>query len=148
MAESTRDIMNDFVEDILKRLSLNFQEKLVFAGVIDRKAKLIHFQKGEISFLLPIHRQNALDVQMSLLFMLVKQLEDLSGSLDFAIFSFSKYESVLVELFPGSSLYVVCKKGAAANIADMLTRLLENSPCGELNATEGEEFVEEEWFGK
>ena len=125
-----------YVEDILKRLSRNFYRQLVFAGIIDDTAKLLHFQKGEAGFPLTISRQNAIDVQISFLSSLAKQFQDFAGKLDFVIMSFGKNDIIVIEVLPKMFLYVICTKGSAPDMADMLTKLVEENP-----------YLEDEWSG-
>lgn len=140
-----------YVQGILKGLSRNFYDRLLFAGIIDEKAKLIHFQKGEASFLLPMERQNALDVQVSLVFALAKQFEDFGGPLVHTILTFEDCEVVIMDILANSVLYVICT-GGAADIVDMLTKLIEEKPerVSKYGATQGQkgEFVEDEWSGQ
>lgn len=133
-----------FIQDILRRLSRNFHGRLVFAGIIDEKAKLIHFQKGDVAFLLPFERQNALDVQISLMLSLGKQLEDFAGSLSHTVLSFHDCEIIIMEVLAHSFLYVICTKGAASDMTDMLIRLVEASPETRIAARE-RDLVQDEW---
>lgn len=141
----------EYIQDVLKRLSRNFYDRLLFAGIIDSKAKLIHFQKGETPFLLPIDRQNALDVQVSLVFSLSKQFEDVAGPLVNTILTCENYEVVVMDILLDSILYVICTKGAAVDIADMLTKLVEDMPNTRPRKRtdhQNQEFVEDEWSGQ
>lgn len=139
-----------YIQDILKRLSRNFYDRLLFAGIIDEKAKLIHFQKGEATFLLPIERQNALDVQVSLVFSLSKQFEDIAGSLTHTVLTCEDCEIIIMDIMIDSILYVICTKGAASDIADMLTKLIEDAPEKRERQMVGrhKEFIEDEWTGE
>lgn len=139
-----------YIQRILKSLSRNFYDRLLFAGIIDEKAKLIHFQKGEEAFLLPVERQNALDVQVSLVFTLAKQFEDLGGPLVHTILTFHDCEIIVADILRGSILYVICTNGSE-EIADMLTRLMEDAPerTGmKVTKRQKEEFIEDEWSGE
>lgn len=133
-----------YIQDILRRLSGNFHGRLVFAGIIDEKAKLIHFQKGDVAFLLPFERQNALDVQISLMLSLGKQLEDFAGSLSHTVLSFHDCEIIIMEVLAHSFLYVICTKGAASDMTDMLMRLVEASPETRIAGRE-RDLVQDEW---
>jgi hypothetical protein len=129
-----------YIEDILKGLSRNFYGRLIFAGIIDDKAKLMHFQKGESRFVLSISRQNALDVQVSLILSLAKQFEDFAGPLDNVILSGKKYDLAVTEILPQLHLYVICAKGSAADILDMVARVVEVGPH------KSQELIEDEWY--
>ena len=117
---------------------------MIFAGIIDDKAKLIHFQKGDVAFLLPFERQNALDVQVSLMLSLAKQLEDFAGGLNHTILSFHDCEIIIMEVLPHSFLYVICIKGAATDMTDMLIRLVEERPRTRVGERK-RDLIEDEW---
>ena len=133
-----------YIQDILKRLSRNFHGRLIFAGIIDDKAKLIHFQKGDVAFLLPFERQNALDVQISLMLSMGKQLEDFAGGLSHTVLSYRDCEIIIMEVLTNSFLYVICTKGAASDMTDMLMRLIEASPETKTGERE-RDLVQDEW---
>jgi len=141
---------DQYVQYILKNLSRNFYDRLLFAGIIDEKAKLVHFQKGEASFLLPLERQNALDVQISLVFALAKQFEDFGGPLAHTVLTFADCEVIIMDILADSVLYVICAAGAA-DVVDMLSKLIEEKPASQgerRNAKSQKEFVEDEWSGQ
>jgi len=133
-----------YIQDILRRLSRNFHGRLIFAGIIDEKAKLIHFQKGDVAFLLPFERQNALDVQISLMLSLGKQLEDFAGGLSHTVLSFHDCEIIIAEVLARSFLYVICTRGAAGDMTDMLMRLVEEGPETRMVGRKPG-LVEDEW---
>ena len=131
-----------YILDILRRLSRNFYGRLIFAGIIDEKAKLIHFQKGEVAFRLPIERQNALDVQVSLMLTLARQFEDFARPLTHVVLTYHGCEIIMMDILPQLHLYVICTKGSAAGMTDMLTKLVEEAPR---RIESGSDFVEDEW---
>jgi len=131
-----------YILDILRRLSRNFYGRLIFAGIIDEKAKLIHFQKGEVAFRLPIERQNALDVQVSLMLTLGRQFEDFARPLTHIVLTYHGCEVIMMEVLPQLYLYVICTKGSAAGMTDMLTKLVEEAPG---RVERRPDFVEDEW---
>jgi hypothetical protein len=116
---------------------------LVFAGIVDEKAKLIHFQKGEVAFRLPIDRQNALDVQVSLMLSLGRQFEDFAGTLNHVVLTFRGSEIILMEILPRLYLYVICTAGSAPGMTDMLAKLVEEGPGRVLQGKR--DFIEDEW---
>jgi hypothetical protein len=131
-----------YILDILRRLSRNFYGRLIFAGIIDEKAKLIHFQKGEVAFRLPIERQNALDVQVSLMLTLARQFEDFARPLTHIVLTYHGCEIVMMDVLPQLHLYVICTKGSSSGMTDMLTKLVEEAP-GRVETRS--HFVEDEW---
>lgn len=137
-----------YVEGVLKSLSREFYDRLIFAGIIDEKAKLIHFQKGEAAQFLPMDRQNALDVQVSLVFTLAKQFEDFGGPLVHTILTFQDCDVIIMNVLRDSILYVICTSGSS-EIAEMLTRLVEDMPRRiDKTYNKGQEFIEDEWSGE
>jgi hypothetical protein len=93
----------DSVERILNKMDTEISEYLIFAGVLDNNAKLLSFRKGKASFSLPIERHDTLDVQLSLMFSLLRQLEDISGFHRFTVTRFTKHD---IFLFGTSELHV------------------------------------------
>lgn len=131
------------VERIFGVLTKKFSDKLIFAGVIDSKAKLIHFQKGAYTLILPIDRQNALDVQLSLVCSLSQQLEDIGGKLAHTVLTFVNCEIIILQVSTESILYVICSSGSATPISHTLSKLLSD----EAQFTE-DDYVEHEWSGR
>ena len=80
---------------ILDKISSELDDSLVFAGALDNNAKLLSFRKGTGKFSLPVERHDTLDVQISLLFSLLRQLEDISGNHRFTLTRFEKYDFCL-----------------------------------------------------
>jgi hypothetical protein len=130
------------IEDIFNLLTKDFPRQLVFAGVIDDRAKLLHFQKGKIPLVLPIDRQNALDVQLSLVWTISKQLEDFTGPLAHTVLTFSGSEVILLQISTKLMLYIICTTGSSADIVDSLTNLIKES--GKI----ADDYVEHEWYGQ
>jgi hypothetical protein len=141
-AHMVRDL---YVEDIFKLLTRNFSGQLIFAGVIDEKAKLLHFQKGKYPLALPVDRQNALDVQLSLVWTISKQLEDFAGLLVHTILTFSDSEVIVMQVSTKLMLYIICTRNSAAAILDTLAKLIKESN-GKL--AEEDDYVEHEWSGQ
>ena len=140
----------EYIQDVLRRLSRNFQGRLIFAGILDESAKLIHFQKGEVVFRLAFNRQAALDVQVSLAADLARQFEDFAGSLLHLVITYKDCEVIIMSILRNSTLYVICTRGASAGISDMLTKMAENSPekrPGSISSHQ-QEFIEDEWSGQ
>jgi hypothetical protein len=140
----------EYIQDILRRLSRKFQGRLIFAGIIDENAKLVHFQKGNVAFRLPTDRQAALDVQVSLLLQLAKQFEDFAASLTQLVMTFNECEIVIMKILNDSVLYVICRRGAASDISNMLAKFVEDGPEKGLQPTNHEQrsFIEDEWSGQ
>ena len=132
------------VESIFGVLGKKFSDRLIFAGVVDPKAKLIHFQKGAYTLFLPIDRQNALDVQLSLVCSLSQQLEDIGGKLDHTVLTFKDCEIVILQVSSGSVLYVICSRGSAAAISHALLKLVNDIA----RFAGDDDYIEHEWSGR
>jgi hypothetical protein len=94
----------------------------VFAGALDNNAKLLSFRKGTGKFSLPVERHDTLDVQISLLFSLLRQLEDISGGHRFTVSRFGKYDFFLF----GTSdihLFVVSVPGPDDDVSNVVSEL-------------------------
>lgn len=111
-------------EFLLDSLSDGFYDTLIFIGVIDEKAKLLHFQKGKSKFVLPPSDQQVHDLKISIMFSVAKYLENLAGCLEYVVLYFKSYELIVIEMLPMRYIYAVCRKGSAADIADMLMGLI------------------------
>jgi len=83
------------IERLLDRIEADISNSLIFVGVLDNNAKLLSFRRGKASFSLPIERHDTLDVQLSLMFSLIKQLEDISGTHKFTETRFAKHDVFL-----------------------------------------------------
>lgn len=91
------------IERMLDKIDADISNYLIFAGVLDNNAKLLSFRRGKASFSLPIERHDTLDVQLSLMFSLIRQLEDISGLHRFTVTRFAKHD---IFLFGTSELHV------------------------------------------
>lgn len=91
------------IERLLDRIESIVTHSLIFAGVLDNNAKLLSFRKGRARFTLPLERHDTLDVQLSLMFSLIRQLEDISGDHKFTATRFSKHD---IFLFGTSNLHI------------------------------------------
>jgi hypothetical protein len=91
------------IERILDKIDADISNYLIFAGVLDNNAKLLSFRRGKATFSLPIERHDTLDVQLSLMFSLIRQLEDISGVHRFTVTRFAKHD---IFLFGTSELHV------------------------------------------
>jgi hypothetical protein len=96
-------VSGNSIERILDKIDSEISKYLIFAGVLDNNAKLLSFRRGKASFSLPVERHDTLDVQLSLMFSLIRQLEDISGSHRFTVTRFAKYD---IFLFGTSELHV------------------------------------------
>lgn len=83
------------VERLLDRIDSASSNFLIFAGVLDNNAKLLSFRRGKAKFSLPIERHDTLDVQLSLMFSLIRQLEDISGNHKFTVTRFERHDIFL-----------------------------------------------------
>lgn len=91
------------IERLLDKIDSDLSNFLIFAGVLDNNAKLLSFRRGKASFSLPTERHETLDVQISLMFSLIRQLEDITGSHEFTITRFAKQD---IFLFGTTDLHV------------------------------------------
>ena len=91
------------IERLLDKIDADLANFLIFAGVLDNNAKLLSFRRGKASFSLPTERHETLDVQISLMFSLIRQLEDITGSHEFSVTRFAKQD---IFLFGTSDLHV------------------------------------------
>jgi hypothetical protein len=91
------------IERLLDKIDADISDFLIFAGALDNNAKLISFRRGKASFSLPIERHDTLDVQLSLMFSLIRQLEDISGPHKFTVTRFARHD---IFLFGTSDLHV------------------------------------------
>ena len=91
------------IERLLDKIDADISNFLIFVGVLDNNAKLISFRRGKASFSLPIERHDTLDVQLSLMFSLIRQLEDISGPHKFTVTRFARHD---IFLFGTSDLHV------------------------------------------
>lgn len=91
------------VERLLDKIDSASSNFLIFAGVLDNNAKLLSFRRGKAKFSLPIERHDTLDVQLSLMFSLIRQLEDISGDHKFTVTRFERHD---IFLFGTSDLHI------------------------------------------
>ena len=139
---------DQFLDKLVMKLSKEFGKELSFVGVIDEKAKLMYSQKGESGLpLLTPGRENVLGVQLSLSFSMLKQVENLLGTLSHVVLTYDKYEIVLSEILSNSIIYLVCNKGRAARIVETLTKIVQEGPDRTSKGTSSEEIVEDDWSG-
>jgi len=96
-------VSGNSIEKLLDKIDADLSNFLVFAGVLDNNAKLLSFRRGKASFSLPTERHETLDVQVSLMFSLIRQLEDITGSHEFTVTRFAKQD---IFLFGTSDLHV------------------------------------------
>jgi len=122
------------IEKILDKIDSDLSNFLIFAGVLDNNAKLLSFRKGKASFSLPTERHETLDVQISLMFSLIRQLEDITGAHKFTVTRFAKQD---IFLFGTSDHHVfvitppTSEEQVARTLAElvaMMTNSIEPSP--------------------
>jgi len=136
---------DEFLDKTMAKLSNEFSDVISLIGIIDEKAKEMYSQKGHVSFPLNAGRQHVLGVQLSLSFSMLKQIENLLGTLSHIVLSYDKHEVVLTEIVSNSIIYVICKKGHANQILDALAKLLVESPSSENSKQDN--FHEDDWSG-
>ena len=111
------------IESLLDKIDADISNFLIFAGVLDNNAKLLSFRRGKASFSLPIERHDTLDVQLSLMFSLIRQLEDISGMHKFSITRFAKHDIFLFGT-PDLHVFVITSPGSEAQISKKLGELV------------------------
>lgn len=111
------------IERLLDKIDADISNFLIFAGVLDNNAKLISFRRGKASFSLPIERHDTLDVQLSLMFSLIRQLEDISGPHKFTVTRFARHD---IFLFGTSDLhiFVITAPTSEGQVAKTLAELV------------------------
>jgi hypothetical protein len=107
------------IERLLDNIESDISNFLIFVGVLDNNAKLLSFRRGKASFSLPIERHDTLDVQLSLMFSLIKQLEDISGGHKFTVTRFAKHDVFLFET-AGLHVFVITSPTPEGQIAKKL----------------------------
>ena len=120
------------IERLLDKIDADISNFLIFAGVLDNNAKLISFRRGKASFSLPLERHDTLDVQLSLMFSLIRQLEDISGSHKFTIMRFTRHD---IFMFGTSDLHIfvitspTSEGQVAKTLAEMVTTIGDAEPA-------------------
>lgn len=111
------------IERLLDKIEADISNFLIFVGVLDNNAKLLSFRRGKASFSLPIERHDTLDVQLSLMFSLIRQLEDISGVHTFTVSRFAKQD---VFLFGTGELhvFVITSPTSEGQVAKTLAELV------------------------
>jgi hypothetical protein len=111
------------IERLLDKIETDISNFLIFVGVLDNNAKLLSFRRGKASFSLPIERHDTLDVQLSLMFSLIKQLEDISGTHNFTLSRFSKHDIFLFGA-DGLHIFVITSPTSEGQVAKTLAELV------------------------
>jgi hypothetical protein len=116
-------VSGNTIERLLDRIDAELSDHLIFAGILDTNAKLISFRRGRASFSLPLERQDTLDVQVSLMFSLICQLEDISGSHKFTATRFAKHDIFLFGT-PELHIFVITMPTSQEQVAKTLVDLV------------------------
>ena len=111
------------IERLLDKIDEDISDYLIFAGVLDNNAKLLSYRKGRASFSLPIERHDTLDVQLSLMFSLIRQLEDISGIHKFTLTRFAKHDTFLFGT-PDLHVFVITSPNSEGQVAKTLAELV------------------------
>ena len=117
------------IENLLDKIDSDLSEFLVFAGILDNNAKLLSYRVGKSSFSLPIERHDTLDVQIALMFSLIKQLEDISGSHKLSVTRFAKHD---IFMFGSQDLhiFVITTPTSEERVAKTLVELVGTMASG------------------
>ena len=118
------------IERLLDKIDADISDFLIFVGVLDNNAKLISFRRGKASFSLPIERHDTLDVQLALMFSLIRQLEDISGPHKFTVTRFVRHD---IFLFGTSDLhiFVITSPTSEGQVAKALADLVATMNAAE-----------------
>ncbi|MEW6605412.1 MAG: hypothetical protein AB1351_12100, partial [Thermoproteota archaeon] len=111
------------IERLLDKIDADISEFLIFAGVLDNNAKLVSFRRGKASFSLPIERHDTLDVQLSLMFSLIRQLEDISGPHKFTVTRFGRHDIFLFGT-SGMHVFVITSPTSEGQVAKALAEMV------------------------
>ena len=111
------------IEKLLDKVDSDLSDFLVFAGILDNNAKLLSYRVGKSRFSLPIERHDTLDVQIALMFSLIKQLEDISGSHKLSVTRFAKHD---IFMFGSQDLhfFVITSPTSEDKVAKTLVELV------------------------
>ncbi len=111
------------IEKLLDKVDSDLSDLLVFAGILDNNAKLLSYRVGKSRFSLPIERHDTLDVQIALMFSLIKQLEDISGSHKLSVTRFAKHD---IFMFGSQDLhfFVITSPTSEDKVAKTLVELV------------------------
>jgi len=124
-------VSGNSIERLLDKIDADISNFLIFAGVLDNNAKLISFRRGKASFSLPIERHDTLDVQLSLMFSLIRQLEDISGPHKFTVTRFARHD---IFLFGTADLHVfvitapTSEGQVAKTLAELVATMIDAEP--------------------
>jgi hypothetical protein len=120
------------IEKLLDKIDADLADFLVFAGILDNNAKLLSYRVGKSSFSLPIERHDTLDVQIALMFSLIKQLEDISGAHKLTVTRFAKHD---IFMFGNQDLhiFVITSPTADERVAKSLVDLVGTLSNGAAN---------------
>lgn len=111
------------IERLLDKIDAEISNFLIFAGVIDNNAKLLSYRRGKASFSLPIERHDTLDVQLSLMFSLIRQLEDISGLHKFTVTRFARHDIFLFGTLE-FHIFVITSPTSEGQVVKALTDLI------------------------
>jgi hypothetical protein len=120
------------IERLLDKIDSDLSDFLVFAGILDNNAKLLSYRVGKSSFSLPIERHDTLDVQIALMFSLIKQLEDISGAHKLTVTRFAKHD---IFMFGNQDLhiFVITSPTSDEKVAKSLVDLVGTISSGTTN---------------
>lgn len=120
------------IERLLDKIDSDLSDFLVFAGILDNNAKLLSYRVGKSRFSLPIERHDTLDVQIALMFSLIKQLEDISGAHKLTVTRFAKHD---IFMFGNQELhiFVITSPTSEERVAKSLVDLVGSISAGSAN---------------
>jgi hypothetical protein len=111
------------IEKLLDKIDVDLSNFLIFAGVLDNNAKLLSFRRGKASFSLPIERHETLDVQISLMFSLIRQLEDITGTHKFTVTRFAG-QNIFLFGTPDLHVFVITPPTSEEQVTKILEGLM------------------------
>jgi hypothetical protein len=147
--------LKEEVHSILVQLSKDYSDHLMLTGIIDEKARSIDYQRGLTELLrLPSRGNRDIDIRVSLVFALAKQLGDYTGPLAHAVLTYDDCEVIIMDVAPGLILYAICTPGLSSDIVDSLTVLAGEITTGETDkkwmtaAGRDREPIAADWSGR
>ena len=113
----------EFLTRLLDEIDSNYSDLFVFAGVLDNNSRMLDIRKGRYAkFDLPPDRRETLSVQISLLFALLPQLQDVLGDHKFTLAHFAKHDLLLLKV---GDLHLFVIMWSSMSLTNQIVKLLE-----------------------
>lgn len=109
---------------VLSLLPIKFRNELIFSAIC-QNGKMVSVQKSRREELaIPASAQEELDVKISLLFSIIKTLEELSGSVKVVESQYQRHDLVILGLATDKCLYTLSLPNSSEKIAKFLVNLI------------------------